>query len=84
MTYLYPLVNRKKCDDKELLNEEKTQFMNVKFVKPKSSRKESKEMYLLAMKNDDTSWMMMYYSLLCMLCHIQKKDWDATYMCDAS
>ena len=36
-------------DDKDLLNEAKTKFMNVKFVKPKSSRKESKEMYLLAM-----------------------------------
>ena len=36
-------------DDKELLHEAKTKFINVKFVKPKSSRKESKEMYLLAM-----------------------------------
>lgn len=35
-------------DDKELLAEAKEQFLTVKSVKPKSSRPESREMYLLA------------------------------------
>lgn len=35
--------------DKELLHEAKSQFQHTKLVKPKSSRPESREMYLLAM-----------------------------------
>lgn len=36
-------------DEKEMLAEAKEQFHNVRLVKPKSSRPESREMYLLAM-----------------------------------
>jgi 23S rRNA (uridine2552-2'-O)-methyltransferase len=45
-------------DDKEMLAEAKLQYGSVKLVKPKSSRPESREMYLLAMSkrviNTDT------------------------------
>ena len=55
-------------DDKELLNEAKSKFINAKFVKPKSSRKESKEMYLLAMNK---RWYYYLFDDICMQCLIQ-------------
>lgn len=41
-------------DDRELLDEAKKMFKSTKLVKPKSSRSESREMYLLAMNKFDT------------------------------